>query len=216
MSRWSWVEHLGSSAAHVLAVDGSEAPALPTEHHVLCHAEVGCQVDLLVNGADSERLGVRRAANRDRLSSQQDLAGDRPMHTGQRLDQRRLAGAVLAEQSMDLARQQPHRHSVEHPCTGECHRDPAQFDCGQARLGDRTSLARVGQHRVIPARSPRRGPASVTPGPGQHLRSVLPIGQRCYGLFLSERGFLGHDSCRHRLAAEDLPGELHQLWPEQR
>ena len=52
-------------------------------------------------------------------------------------------------------------------------------------------------------------------GPGQLFRSVLPSRQRLDGLLLSERGLLGHHSCRHLLATEHLAGQLHQLWAEQ-
>jgi hypothetical protein len=48
-------------------------------------------------------VGGLRGAERDRLARQRDLARVRPVRAGQHLDQRRLAGAVLAEQAVHLA-----------------------------------------------------------------------------------------------------------------
>ena len=54
------------------------------------------------------RCASRRAADRDRLAGEQDLAAVRLVDAGHDLDQRRLAGAVLAEEGVDLARLEMH------------------------------------------------------------------------------------------------------------
>ncbi len=71
------------------------------------------EVDLLVHGADPCRLGLRRVVDLERLAAEEDLAGVDAVDAGQRLDQRRLAGAVLAEQGVHLAGEQPERDVVE-------------------------------------------------------------------------------------------------------
>ena len=48
-----------------------------------------------------------------RLAGQQDLAAVGLVHAGHDLDQRRLAGAVLAEQRMDFAGVERERHVLQ-------------------------------------------------------------------------------------------------------
>ena len=71
------LEHLGGAPAHLRPVDPAEATRLAAEHRVLGDREVGREVDLLVHGADSGRLRLRRAVDLERLAAEEDLAGDR-------------------------------------------------------------------------------------------------------------------------------------------
>src|SRR3546814_6139313 len=48
-------------------------------------------------------LGIARIADVGRLAIDEDVAGIAPVGAGEDLDQRRLAGAVVAEQGDDLA-----------------------------------------------------------------------------------------------------------------
>ena len=92
------------------------------EHDVLGDRQVGQQVDLLVDRADARPAGRRRASrtttgspsSRIEPASSADRAGDR-------LDQRRLARAVLAHQRVDLAREHPEVHVVERRVAREAH-----------------------------------------------------------------------------------------------
>src|SRR5207247_1025897 len=72
------------------------------------------------------------------------------MHAGEDLDQRRLAGAVLADQAEDFAAQDVERHLVERAHAGELLAEPAQLD---HRSGDLPrSRERAAFEVVAPAR----------------------------------------------------------------
>ena len=61
----------------------------------------------------------------DRLAVDQDLAFVRLLHAGEDADQRRLAGAILAQQDMDLARIELERDAVIGHHAGEALGDVA-------------------------------------------------------------------------------------------
>ena len=71
------------------------------------------------------RVGGRRDG--DRLALVQEGAAIRAMRAAQHLHQRRLAGAVLPEQHVDLARPDRERHVAQCLHAGEAFADPAQF-----------------------------------------------------------------------------------------
>ena len=73
----------------------------PNEH-VLGDRHVGSEGELLVDRDDSSALSVVRRRKGGRLAEQLDFAAIGALRAGQNLEQRRLAGAVLAKQSMDL------------------------------------------------------------------------------------------------------------------
>ncbi len=79
------------------------APAGTAEHQVFQHAQAGDQQDVLEDGADAERQALARRADAHGPAAQPDLAGVGLVDAGEEADQRRLAGAVLAEQDVDLA-----------------------------------------------------------------------------------------------------------------
>ena len=58
---------------------------------------------VLVDGGNAAIEGVARRAEGDRLAVQADFSGVGREHAGEDLDQRRLAGAVVAEQAGHLA-----------------------------------------------------------------------------------------------------------------
>ena len=72
------------------------------QEHVLGDGQIGEEARLLVHDCDPELAGLRGTVERDRLPVQQDLAGVRLVHTREDLDQRALAGAVLADERVDL------------------------------------------------------------------------------------------------------------------
>jgi len=95
-------EQLGGGAAGGRAVDQAEAVRLAAEEDVLLDREVGHQVELLVDEDDPCRLGGVGVGELDRAPFQCDLARARAVVAGEQLHQRRLAGAVLAHQRVDL------------------------------------------------------------------------------------------------------------------
>ena len=76
---------------------------LAADEHVLGDRHVGSEGEFLVDRDDASALGVVGRRKSDRLPEQLDLAGIGALRAGQDLQQRRLAGAVLAEQRVDLA-----------------------------------------------------------------------------------------------------------------
>ena len=87
------------------ALGEAEARHLVAEVDVLGDGEATDQVELLVDRRDAEVHGRLRVAEVHLLA----LPGDRALvglvHPGEDLDQGRLAGAVLAEQAVHLARE---------------------------------------------------------------------------------------------------------------
>ena len=84
------------------------------------------QREMLKHHADAETAGMRRALHRHALAAPDDLAGVRPHDAVDDLDQRALAGAVFAEQRVNLVA----RHGQIDAVVGETPRkllgDPAQ------------------------------------------------------------------------------------------
>ena len=81
-----------------------EPVRLAAEVHVLDDVEVVAEREILVDDLDPELRRVLRAADRDRLAVEQHLAVVHPVDAGDALDERRLAGAVVADERHDLAR----------------------------------------------------------------------------------------------------------------
>ena len=100
----------GGATAHLGVTDQTKTGRLPSEIEVLCHRQVRQQIDFLIDGGDA---GIERRPRRPR----HDLGAVKPNdsgvaleHAGHNLDQRGLAGAVLAEQRVDLAGAQGEIH----------------------------------------------------------------------------------------------------------
>ena len=91
---------------HRAVVDPAEAAGLTAQQNVLGHSQIGAEVDLLVDGADAGVLRLPRAAEPLLDAVDRDAARVDVVDAGERLDQRRLAGAVLPHQRVDLAGQQ--------------------------------------------------------------------------------------------------------------
>jgi hypothetical protein len=88
----------------------------------------GKEQRLLIDGGDAVALRFRRAGHRDRRPGKQDLAMIRLIDAGHDLDQRRLAGAVLAEQRVDLAGMERERDVIQRLRGAEPLGDAAQFE----------------------------------------------------------------------------------------
>ena len=70
---------------------------------------------MLIDHADAERLRVARIAHRDLLAVDQHLALVGCVEAHDAFDERRLAGAVLAQQRMKRAGRNLDRHVLERP-----------------------------------------------------------------------------------------------------
>ena len=167
-----------SSAArrvHRAVVDPAEAAGLAAQQNVLCHSQIGAEVDLLVDGADAGVLRLPRAAEPLLDAVDRDAARVDVVDAGERLDQRRLTCAVLPHQRMDLAGQQPEVDAVECLDAGEVDGDVPHVDHGlrrgvviedpsvlpsDGRSGrhDGASVLAVGQTALPPAADRRSGP----------------------------------------------------------
>ena len=89
------------------------AAVLVADEDVLRDVEVGEDRRLLVDRRDPVALRVGRALERHLLAVAADRPGVRRVDAGHDLDQRRLAGAVLAQQRVHLARVERQRHVGE-------------------------------------------------------------------------------------------------------
>ena len=131
-----------SASAHIFRQSHDTAQVAVADEDVLGHAQIGEDQRLLVDGGDAEPLGVGGVAGRHGRAVDQDLALVRRVDAGHHLDQRRLAGPVLAHQRVDLAPPQLERHVVE-------------GTRGPEALGD----APHGEHDILGSdhHTPRRG-----------------------------------------------------------
>ncbi len=76
---------------------------LPAEEHVLDDVEVVAQGEVLVDDLDAEGGGVAGAGDVAGPAGDGDLAAVDGVDAGDAFDQRRLAGAVVADEGADLA-----------------------------------------------------------------------------------------------------------------
>ena len=97
------LERFERRAPHRLLVDDEPAGRLRAEREVVGDREVGQEAQLLVDDADAQLVRMGRAADLDRLASELDRAGGRRLVAREDLQERRLAGAVLAEEPVDRA-----------------------------------------------------------------------------------------------------------------
>jgi hypothetical protein len=84
-------------------VEQDPVAGLDAEDDVLGHGHHRDEHEVLVDHPDPRLDGVARRAERDRLAVEQDLPGVRLVEAVEDVHQRRLAGAVLAQQRVDLA-----------------------------------------------------------------------------------------------------------------
>ena len=125
-----------------LGVEQAEARRWAFQRDVLGDRETGDQVALLVHGADARGDGVPGRSERDRPAVQQHLARVGLMHAGQQLDQRGLAGAVLAQERVgfDPARR-PGSRSPAHARRRSSLRPLAPRRTGRSRQAHRRRRA---------------------------------------------------------------------------
>ena len=91
-------------ANHGAVLQEAEAPSLLAEEHVGGDGQVRAEHDLLMHGVDAALDGVVRRREDDGPAFPEYLAGGRRDDAGEELDEGRLAGAVLTDDGVDLAR----------------------------------------------------------------------------------------------------------------
>jgi hypothetical protein len=97
------IGHLGEPGTRLAPARERLPERLGAEHHVIEHAQVVGEREVLVHHADSRCQRSLRLARRQRLAEDLDRAGIGDVVAEQDRDQGRLAGAVLAEQRQHLA-----------------------------------------------------------------------------------------------------------------
>ena len=117
------VRQIQHPAARLCDIDHPELARLSAEHDVAHDAHRRHQLEVLVHHADAAGDGVVRARQLDHLVGNHDLARIGPVQTEQHIDERALAGAVLAEQRQDPAGPQLDRDVVVRHDRAEALRD---------------------------------------------------------------------------------------------
>ena len=97
------VQRLGGHPFHGRLVQDDAGPFLPAEEHVLHDVEVVAEREVLVHDLHAQVRGVARAVHGDRLPVVVVLARVDRVDPADALDQRGLAGAVVADQRGHLA-----------------------------------------------------------------------------------------------------------------
>ena len=101
---------------------------LAAEHDVLADGEDRDQHEVLVHHADPQGDGVTRTCDMRTLAVDVDLSRVRRNQAVEDVHQRRLAGAVLADQRVDLARPHAEIHVVVGEYAGKLFGDPSHVD----------------------------------------------------------------------------------------
>ena len=94
-------------------VDERAALKLVADEYILRHGQIRIGSRVLVDGGDAILLGDDGVAHDHLLALENDLAAVRLMHAGQRLDERGLARAVLADEGVYLSGAQVELHAVQ-------------------------------------------------------------------------------------------------------
>ena len=98
------VQRLARLAGECALVEDGPPRQLVAEEQVLLDRELRHQREFLEHGAHAELARMVHRVDDGRLAPQVDGPAGRPVDAGDDLDQRRLAGAVLTEEDMHLAR----------------------------------------------------------------------------------------------------------------
>ena len=145
------LQRLGRPGLHRRLLEAPETVVdLAAEVHVLHDVEVVAQREVLVDDLDPEPGGVLRPVDRDLLAVEVDLAGVERVDAGDALDQRRLAGAVVADERHDLARAHLEVDVDERLDRAEALRDAARLE-RRRRRGGRVSAS---SRRRLRSRTP--------------------------------------------------------------
>ena len=140
--------------------DVQPQPTRVAEHQVVEDGQCRDQHRVLVHRADPEleRLARRRDDGLDALDA--NLPGIRADEAGEDADQRRLAGSVLAEQAVHLARPEPQVDGVVREHARERLRDSRELD--DRRVVPSVHPGRLGLLEERPPAAARRLPRADT------------------------------------------------------
>ena len=127
---------------HLRPVHQAEAARLVPEEDALGDAQVLDQVELLIDRSDPPGHGLRRLADGQQLTFDEDLSLGRGDHARHALDQRRLAGAVGPQQAVHFPGAHVEVHALEGAHPRILLRDPPDLE-----------QRRVVAHPVTPAAS---------------------------------------------------------------
>jgi hypothetical protein len=116
---------------HPRPVEQPEAAFLAAEADVLGDRAIADEIDLLIDRADSGVLAGERGSNLERSPGERHLAGVTAVIAGENLDERRFAGAVLADQRVHLARRHREFGVGERGDAGELLVDAAHREQGR-------------------------------------------------------------------------------------
>ncbi|CAM5406999.1 hypothetical protein SCALM49S_08130 [Streptomyces californicus] len=121
------VQEFGGLPVHPGEVDEPETVLrLPAQEDVARHAHQRDEVHLLVDGGDPGLLRLERAGEADGFAADAHLPLVAPVDAGEHLDEGGLAGAVLADERVDLARAQREGDVVQ----GDDAREPLAHGAG--------------------------------------------------------------------------------------
>ena len=129
----------------------------------MVHGQTRHEREVLEDGVDAERACVRHRLELDLLAVDEDPPGVGPVEAGQDLDQRRLPGAVVADQAEHLAVPEVERDVLERSHDAEALADvldPDRIGGGARALGGRRGRRLA--HDALPSRPDWRTRSSVT------------------------------------------------------
>ena len=152
------------------------------DHHVLERRQIGEQADVLEGARDAGGGDLVRLEPGERAAVERERARVGRVDPGQHVEQRRLAGAVRADQAVDLARRDGERHLVQRLHAAEALADAARPEgarsCGAASCGALLQLA-LSHRRGQQARP--GGRASPAPAPGRRAACGSPRARSACG-----------------------------------
>ena len=119
---------------------GPDCASFPAEEHVGRDVQRRGDRQGLVDRLDAGTAGILRRLEVNLIAIQVDLSGVGDQGSGQGLDQRRLAGAVVADDREDLARKQVDVHTVETDDLAEGLDQPAARQHCFAGLGEHRGI----------------------------------------------------------------------------
>ena len=108
--------------------DEESRARLAADEHILGDRHVGGEGEFLIDRDNADALGVVGRREDDRLAIEFDFARVCAVRAGQDLQQRRLAGAVLAKQGVDLGLAHFEMDVLERKHAGETLADPGHLE----------------------------------------------------------------------------------------
>ena len=165
-------EPLARDGARRAPGNQAEPARLAAKREVLGHRHGRDQIDFLVDRADAHRARLAGRADIDGAAVDADFAGVAADRAGHDLDQRRLAGAVLAHERMHFAGLDAEINAIERPDAWKRLGNAEHFD--PRRQGLRHARRRWMSWRDCPERGVRTSGACSADKSGVSLSSETP------------------------------------------